>query len=140
MPAISEVLLNSQSHSGANATPITVTSDPFKGDGYYGWGDGVHTIEIELTSFVGDITIQASLASAPIDSDWFPVPLTLTNSEIYSIDTTGAIVRGSVSHNIQYTVATTSVKIYNFTGNFVWVRAIADNWTAGTINRILFNH
>ena len=91
-------------------------------------------------SFVVNITIQASLATAPTDSDWFPVPLTLTNSEIYTIDTTGAITKGSVSQNIQYTIATTSVKIYNFTGNFVWVRAIADNWTAGTINRILFNH
>ena len=33
----------------------------------------------------------------------------------------------------------TVIKISNFTGNFVWVRAVA-TYTAGAINRVLFNH
>lgn len=140
MPAISEVLLNSQTHQGFNSDPVTVTGEAFKGDGYYGWGDGVHTAEIQITGFIGNITLQASLATLPDDSDWFSIPLTLSGSETLVIDTTGAISKITVPQVIRYTTATTSVKVYNFTGNFVWVRAIVNNWTSGTINRILFNH
>jgi hypothetical protein len=114
MPATSEVILNSQTHSGLNSDPITVTGDKFKGDGYYGWGDGLHTISFETTVFVGTITIQASLATLPEENDWFNVD--------------GATC--SVG---------TGISIVNFTGNFVWVRAVA-TYTAGTINRVLFNH
>jgi len=112
MPATSEVILNSQTHTGPN--PTTVTGDKFKGDGYYGWGDGLHTISFETTVFVGTITIQASLATLPEENDWFNVD--------------GATC--SVG---------TGISIVNFTGNFVWVRAVA-TYTAGTINRVLFNH
>lgn len=140
MPAISEILLDSRTHPSLNADPVTYYGEAFKGDGYYGWGDGVHTVEVQINNFVGDIFIQASLATSPTGSDWFQVPLTLANSEIFIMDTTGAITRGSVPQVLQYTSPTTTVKTYNFTGNFVWVRAIVENWTAGSINRILFNH
>ena len=137
MPAVSEILLNSQTHPYLNSDPIIVTGDKFKGDGYYGWGDGIHTIEVELTGFVGNIALQATLATDPTEDDWFSVPLT---ADSFYIDTSGALVKLIAPSLIEYTSPTTSVKIYNITGNFVWVRAMIDNWTAGTINRILFNH
>jgi len=137
MPATSEVILNSQTHSGLNLDPTTVTGDKFKGDGYYGWGDGVHTVEIELTVFVGNIALEATLATDPTEDDWFRVPLT---ADSYYIDTSGALVKLTAPSAIEYTAPTTSAKIYNFTGNFVWIRAVVDNWTAGSINRVLFNH
>jgi hypothetical protein len=112
MPAVSEVLLNSETHSGPN--PTTITGEARKGDGYYGWGDGVHTVSFETTGFVGTITIQASLETLPDNTDWFNV-----NGATCSVGT--------------------GVTIINFTGNFVWVRAVA-TYTAGTINRVLFNH
>jgi hypothetical protein len=140
MPAISEVLLNSQTHPLLDISPVTVTGEAFKGDGYYGWGDGVHTVEVEITVFAGTISIQASLATAPTDSDWFTVPLAVADSEAYRVDTTGLITKISSIQTIQYASATTAVNVYNFTGNFVWVRAVVTNWTAGTINRVLFNH
>lgn len=114
MPAISEVLLNSQTHTMTNSDPVDVVGEAFKGDGYYGWGDGLHTVSFEVTDFVGQIKIQASLATLPSNSDWF--------------DVDGA-TQGNGS----------GVSIVNFTGNFVWVRAIA-TYTAGSINRVLFNH
>ena len=60
MPAISEVLIDSQTHPYLNADPVTVTGDPVKGDGYYGWGDGLHTVSFEVTGFVGTIWIDAT--------------------------------------------------------------------------------
>ena len=97
---------------------VTITGDKFKGDGYYGWGDGLHTVSYQLTSFVGDIRIQATLAADPIDSDWFDVDGTSIGNDATPL---------------------TTVQIINFIGNFVWVRAVA-NYTAGTINTILYNH
>lgn len=140
MPAISEILLDTRTHPGFNTDPVTYYGEAFKGDGYYGLGDGVHTVEIQISGFTGSILIQASLASSPTGSDWFSIPLTLAGSETLVIDTTGAISKINVPQIIQYTTATTSVKVYNFTGNFVWVRAIVENWTSGAINRILYNH
>ena len=114
MPAISEVLIDSQTHPYLNADPVTVTGDPVKGDGYYGWGDGLHTVSFEVTGFVGSINIQATLAVLPNDSDWFNVENTIQGNG-------------------------TGISIANFTGNFVWIRAVA-TYTAGSINRVLFNH
>lgn len=114
MPAISEVLINSQTHPSLNSNPITITGDAVKGDGYYGWGDGLHTVSFEVTNFQGTINIQASLAVTPEETDWF-------------------MVNDAVQENGN------GVSIVNFTGNFVWIRAIA-TYTAGSINRVLFNH
>ena len=50
------------------------TSDPVKGDGYFGGSDGFHTVMYTATpSFVGTVTMQATLASAPAELDWFDV-------------------------------------------------------------------
>lgn len=137
MPAISEVLLNSQTHSGANANPVTVTGEKFKGDGYYGWGDGVHTVSFEVTTFVGIIKIQASLETLPDSGDWFdvksPVEINVDGGDAFA-DVTSTVV--SCGDGI---TPITVIKISNFTGNFVWVRAVA-TYTAGAINRVLFNH
>ena len=37
------------------------------------------------------------------------------------------------------TLAETSMKSYNATGNFVWLRVDVSNWTGGTISRIEMN-
>ena len=114
MPAISEVLIDSQTHSYLDTNPTTITGDPAKGDGYYGWGDGLHTVSFEITGFVGTINIQATLAVLPNDNDWFNVENAIQGSG-------------------------TGISVVNFTGNFVWIRAVA-TYTAGSINRVLFNH
>jgi len=139
MAANSEILLISQTHSSLNSNPATLTGDKAKGAGYYGFGHAAHTIEIELTTFVGTIRIQGTLATDPQSSDWFDVNLLGDNN--FSIDTTGLVSNNpSVIKQIAYTTATTSARMYNFTGNFTWVRIVIENWTAGSINRVLLNH
>ena len=39
-----------------------------------------------------------------------------------------------------YGVEATGSHIKNFTGNYVWVRAIISNWTDGNVASILLNH
>ena len=113
MPSTSEIILSSTTHPG-DSTSETVTGSNFKGDGYYGRSDGVHTVQYDYAGFTGTITIQATLATTPTSSDWFDVD-TVTASNL------------------------TEVKYVNFTGNFVFIRAKIV-YTDGTINSIRLNH
>jgi len=129
------VILSAQTHPGGGATS-THTGDKFKGDGYYGRSDGFHTVQANITGFIGKLEIQGTLATDPGADDWFPVEL---DSGAPAVDTTGKIISQSIT-SVSYTTATTNTKTYNFTGNYVYVRAVISNWTAGTVNSIKLNH
>ena len=128
----STVLVN-YPNTGTGA--LTLVSDKVKGDGYFGGSDGVHTVQVQLTNFVGRIELQASLSSEPSSSDWFSTPLSGT----LAVDTTGAVVTASTS-TVTYNTATTNVKSYNVTGNYLWLRAELSQFTAGTVNAIKYNY
>jgi hypothetical protein len=121
MASSSEIILSNQVHPG-DSTTETVTGDDFKGDGYYGRSDGFHTVQYSLDGFIGTIVIQATLAVEPTSSDWF----TLTETTHASANDSSSNADGGF--------------LYNFTGNYVWVRAYISNWTDGTISNILLNH
>lgn len=128
----STVLLN---YPNTATTALTFLSDKVKGDGYFSGSDGNHTFQIQLTGFVGNLEIQASLSSEPGSTDWFSVPI----STYSTIDTTGFIGQTATTY-ISYNTATTSVSSYNFTGNFVWLRGKISNFTQGTVNAIKYNY
>lgn len=118
MSNISETILSNETSNDSSVR--TLVSDPFKGDGYYGRSDGFHTVQYTLAGFLGTVSIQATLAVEPTESDWFTV-YSSTYSLVNNEGETG-------SH------------IVNFTGNYVWIRANISNWTDGTINSIKLNH
>lgn len=97
----------------------TVTGNRFKGDGYYGRQDGLHTVAYFLNGFVGVVKIQATLVADPADTDWFDVTDT--------------------DHGDGSTIVTANV-FKNFTGNFVWIRAVVTEFSSGTIDKIHYNH
>jgi len=68
----SETILPQQAHSG-DSTLETVIGEKFKGDGYYSRSDGFHTVQYNITGFIGTVNIQATLAVDPTDDDWFTV-------------------------------------------------------------------
>lgn len=121
MPANSETILSNQVHPG-DSVKETVTGERYKGDGYYGRSDGLHTVQYNVNGFIGTITMQATLSLEPTDIDWFTVTGTSHISE--SSDTDFA----------------TGSFIYNFTGNYVWVRVYVSNWSDGAIQSIVLNH
>lgn len=121
MPNYSEIILSNQTHPGDSSTE-TITSDKFKGDGYYSRADGFHTIQYSLQGFIGSIVVQATLATDPVSTDWF----TLSSTQHTSLASDGANASGAF--------------IYNFTGNYVWIRTVVSSWTDGTIANILINH
>jgi len=117
--------------------PLVYVSDRVKGDGYFGNSDGVHTVFWSVGEFVGTIEIQGTLAISPGDNDWTTVKLTDPSNRFY-IDTTG-LVTGAVVESNRYTTPTTDIKSYNFTGNFVWLRAQISEFEQGVMNGISIN-
>ena len=138
MAANSEIILVSQTHNSLNADPVVVYGDKAKGAGYFGFGHSSHTVELEVTIFKGTFKIQGTLATNPQDNDW--VDITLLDQNILMIDTTGLISRDTGLKSVTFTHPTTTAKIFNFSGNFTWIRAVVVDWTAGSINRVLLNH
>lgn len=113
--AQSETILSEQTHPGDSSIQ-SVTGNNYKGDGYYGRSDGFHTVQYKLTNFMGVVKVQATLAVNPTDDDFFDVVFD------------------------EHLTASTESKIANFSGNYVWIRAVLTNWTSGTSNSIRLNH
>jgi len=132
--AQSETILTENTHLGDSSIQ-TVTGEKYKGDGYYGRSDGLHTVQIDVNSFLGNIEMQGTLAVNPTEDDWFTVRL----GSGQTIDTTGKIVSATTT-KLEYTANETSSKTYNFTGNYVWIRTQISNWTDGTVSSIQLNH
>lgn len=118
MSTISKTILSQHTHSGS-AAEEQVIGDPAKGDGFYGRSDGIHTVQYSVTDFIGSVSLQATLCTQPENGDWFPV---------YQQDYFGDILGPE-----------TTSKIINFTGNYVWIRAVVD-YNEGTVNKILLSH
>ena len=109
MPSQSIVLLPATSTVGA------FTSSQQQGDGYYNFGDGLHTATFTFNNFVGFVRLEASLAITP------------TNSDCYTIN------------NTTFTNPPNGSNFVNFYGNFVWIRATG-TLTSGSITTIRYNY
>ena len=107
-------ILETSSHTSGTQT---LKSEKVKGDAYFGATDGLHTVMINLAGFIGTIKIQGSLADDPAETDWFDAQL---NDGELNVDTTGKVTE-IVVDSITYALAETSIKVYNTTGNFVWL-------------------
>ena len=124
MPATTSVTLIPTTSFGTAAgnydgSATAFNSDKVKGDGYYGFSDGVHTVQTRVTSLVGTIKIQGTLVKDPAETDFVDI-VTVNDSD------------GST--------AVTNSFLNNFTGNFVWIRVAVSGFTAGTINNIFIAH
>jgi len=86
---------------------------------YYGAFGGLQTVAFYLNGFQGRIKIEATLESEPsADSDWF---------RVYDVDYTDS------------TAATTNFST-NITGNFVWIRARVEEFTDGSISKVMISY
>lgn len=99
--AVSQVILT-------NKEELNFTGESFKGDGFYGYADGLHTISFHMTGFVGRIFCDATLSENPAEGDWFPIDLTINTKYI------------------EASTATTDTVGVTVNGNFVYLRARVD--------------
>jgi hypothetical protein len=109
------ILLPQTTFVGVPVPNTTVTGNAFPAASYYLSSQDLQTVSWAVTSFKGIITIQSSLLDNPMsDNDWFT-----TFNVVYS-DLAG----------------TTINSFHNITGNFLWIRAIINNFTAGTVEHV----
>ena len=107
---IVEEVVTTETNDGSSTITLDHTgfvTDKAKGDGYYSQPDGVHTVVYKVLNrddstddFNGTIKMQGSLATTPTEDDFFDISDTTFTSD-----------------------TSTTIAFFNFTGNFVWVRA-----------------
>jgi hypothetical protein len=85
---------------------------------YYGGFGDLQTVAFFLLNFQGLIRIQATLDQHPVsDAAWFDV------EDFDSVDS-----------------ATTDNFSRNITGNFVWIRARVEDFSTGTITKLMLSY
>ena len=101
-------------------TNTAITSANVPADSYYGFSDGLHTVAFKGNGFTGSFALEATLATTPTENDWFRVPLSGSNA-------------------VSFTTFT-GTNAYTFTGNYVYIKALVFNASAGSVESILLNH
>jgi len=124
---VEETVTTESAGASVSLAHVGFVTAKYQGDGYYSQIDGVHTVAYHVSAgsvtpannFNGSIKMQGSLATTPTEDDWFDI-----SGTTFTADTS------------------TLVSSYNFTGNFVWVRAKCYNWTtaSSSVTKILYNH
>lgn len=98
-------------------------SDKAQGSGYYKSNNPVHTMTYALANgFKGTVKFQATLVMNPTETDWADLPET-------AITVTDEVPIG-VSVSMSKTVR----------GQFVWVRAVVQNFIAGAIEKVSYSY
>lgn len=90
-----------------NQTEMSYVGDKAKGDGFYGFSDGLHTVSFHVNAFTGRLFLEATLVDDPTENDWFYITLEIDQNYI------------------QFDNETTARGV-TFTGNFVYIRASVD--------------
>lgn len=106
----------------ATGTDMNQYSDTVKGDSYYGYTDGYHTIQATYDQFIGRLRIQATLLLEPTDDDWFDlVPAETTGTRFNEL--------GYVQFNSDNPASKSEA--YSFKGNYAYLRVYLDREHVG---------
>ena len=101
----------------ATGTAMSVTSDQVKGDSYYGYTDGLHTVQVIYNQYVGRFRIQGTLLLEPTATDWFDIYPTSTTSKAFNRD-------GYIQFNAND--PRNASEAYTFQGNYTYIRTKVD--------------
>jgi len=105
--------------TGAEMNKYSVVA---KGDSYYGYTDGLHTVQVIYNQYVGRLRIQATLSLTPGDDDWFDIVPTTTVGTFWN---PLGYVQFNANHPASFSEA------YTFQGNFTYVRVFMDRQHVG---------
>ena len=105
--------------TGSGTASVEIDGVVLKGDGFFNYSDGLHTVAHYLAGFIGLLEVQGALTDDPVEADWVTIAIGTRDGR---------------------SVPITEDASYNFTGNFVWIRARVTEFTAGTITKIQLNH
>jgi hypothetical protein len=103
-----------------NGASYTVVGNTQPAAAYYLGNKDLQTVNISLTNVTGNIVIEASLATAPSNTDWF---------KVYEL-----VANANAASNSAPKIASNSASYTNVEGNFVYMRAKVTDFKGGTIN------
>lgn len=106
----------------ATGTEMNKYSIEVKGDSYYGYTDGFHTIQVTYNQYVGRLRLQATLSLEPGVDDWFDIVPTDTLGTSFN---EGGFVQFNANDPAQGSEA------YSFSGNFTFIRVYMDREHVG---------
>ena len=128
-------------------TQWDVIGEPVRGNAYYGYTDGIHTVQVVYQNLVGGFGIQATLALDPKPEDWFWVKIGNCCNQYIMFPEDPLAPTGSNGGD-------TGCQAFTFLGNFVFVRAVLtreyimppplntamwDTWQYGAVDRVLLS-
>lgn len=108
---------------GSTGTNMNVTSTSVKGDSFYGYSDGWHTIQVVYSQFVGRLHVQATLAVTPTETDWFDIEPELTAGTEFNAGDGYVQFNNNAPGNLS--------EAYTFRGNFTYLRVYMDRAHVG---------
>ena len=108
---------------GSTGTNMNQTSTNVKGDSFYGYSDGWHTVQVVYNQFVGRFHVEASLATEPTDTDWFGIKPEVTNGTEFSAGQSFVQFNSNAPGNV--------AEAYTFRGNFTYLRIRMDRAHVG---------
>lgn len=106
---------------------MEVTGPRIKGDSYFGYTDGVHTIQLKYLNFTGGFGLQGTLALDPQDEDWFWIDLpgiedfNAVPYLMYPKDPLSPTGDDSIESNF---IGDSGTEAFTFKGNFTYLRAV----------------
>lgn len=106
----------------ATGTEMNKYSTVAKGDSYYGFTDGLHTIQVTYNQYVGRLRIQGTLSLTPTDADWF---------DIVPVTTAGTFWNPSGYVQFNANNPADLSEAYTFQGNFTFIRVYMDREHVG---------
>ena len=109
-----------------NGAPYTVTGETNPAAAFYLGNQDLQTVNINLTNCTGNIVIQASLATTPVDSDWF---------KVYQLE-----ANANAASNSAPQVASNASVYTNIDGNFVHMRAKVEDFQGGIVNFVKLSY
>ncbi len=109
-----------------NGAPYTVTSNSQPAAAYYLGNRDLQTVNISLTNCTGNIVIEATLAAAPGDIDWF---------RVFELEANANAVANSAPQ-----IASNARMYTNIDGNFVYMRAKVEDFQGGGVNFVKLSY
>ena len=110
----------------SNVQIYDVVGDKRQAASYYVGAKDLQTVNINLAGVTGNIIIQATLATEPVEIDWFNV------YELEANTSAPANSSGNVNAFINEAV--------NIEGNFVWMRAKVMDFAGGMVQYVKLSY
>lgn len=110
----------------ANGNSYTVTGNSQPAAAYYLGNQDLQTVALKVTNCVGNIVIEASLATTPSETDWFGVYKLVANA--------------NATPNSAPQIASNASVYTNIEGNFVYMRAKVEDFAQGGVQYIKLSY